>query len=127
MEASATHQMTQTNSISLVINAVGHCAGALAFGLLLYLVLRSRRSTYRADKLVTAAASLAFIWNAGSLLSITLADWPSRAVDLTILVSFSALSFLPAVLLHVAVPERPLFWRAGYLISIVAAAIRTIR
>ncbi|MBS1875923.1 MAG: histidine kinase [Acidobacteria bacterium] len=118
--------MTQTNSISLVINAVGHCAGALAFGLLLYLVLRSRRSTYRADKLVTAAASLAFIWNAGSLLSITLADWPSRAVDLTILVSFSALSFLPAVLLHVAVPERPLFWRAGYLISIVAAALHAM-
>ena len=118
--------MNQVSPTSLMVNAVGHCAGALAFGLLLYLVLRSRRRTYRAERLVTAAASLALLWNGGSLLAIVLANWPSRLVDLIILVSFAALSFLPAVLFQVALPERRLYWRLGYVLSLVAAILHSL-
>ena len=118
--------MTANGPASLIINAVGHCAGAMAFGLLLYLILRSRRRTYRAERLVTAAASLAFVWNAGSLLAITLGDLRSRAVDFTVLISFVALSFLPAVLLAVALPERRTFLQIGYAISGIASVLHAL-
>jgi two-component system LytT family sensor kinase len=118
--------MQHTDHSSLVINAIGHCAGALAFGLLLYLIFLSRHRTYRAERLVTAAAALAFIWNAGSLLALTLTEWKSPVVDLAVAVSFSALSLLPAVLLHVAFPEWRSFWLSGYVLSGVAMILHLL-
>ncbi len=113
---------------SLVVNAIGHCAGALAFGLLLYLIFLSRHRTYRAEHLLTAAAALAFTWNAGSLLALTLSDFRSPLIDLLVSISFSALSFLPAVLLHIAVSgerRRP-FLIIGYSVSTVSTLLHMV-
>jgi hypothetical protein len=118
--------MTSNHSSSLVINAIGHCAGAIAFGLLLYSIFLSRRRTYRADRLVTAAAALAFIWNAGSLLALTLTASKSPVVDLIVAISFSALSLLPAVLLQIAFPEWRWFWATGYVLSGLAMALHLV-
>lgn len=113
---------------SLVVNAIGHCAGALAFGLLLYLIFLSRHRTYRAQNPLTAAAALAFIWNAGSLLTLTVGGAGGPFAELLVSVSFSALSFLPAVLLHIAVTggwRRPVL-AIGYAISTAATTLHLI-
>lgn len=113
---------------SLVVNAIGHCAGALAFGLLLYLIFLSRHRTYRAQHPLTAAAALAFLWNTGSLLALTVGGGGGPLIELLVSVSFSALSFLPAVLLHIAVTgerRRPILV-AGYALSTAATALHLI-
>ncbi len=115
--------MAHAGHSSLVVNAIGHCAGALAFGLLLYLILLNRRQTYRAQQLVASASLLAFLWNAGSLLALTLASWKSPVIDITVALSFSALSLLPAVLLHVALPIRRGIWKTGYVLGGIAVIL----
>lgn len=112
---------------SLLVNAIGHCAGALAFGLLLYLILISRRRTYRADHLVTAAAALAFLWNAGSLLGLMLTGVRGMGVGLVVAGSFAALSLLPAVLFEIAMPTRgrPLVL-VGYALSSAATLLHLL-
>ena len=48
----------------LLVNTLGHCAGAIVFGIFLALVIRDRQ---RGSRLLMAAAVLALLWNAGSL------------------------------------------------------------
>ena len=51
-----------------LVNTLGHSAGAIIFGIFLYLLLRDRAGTrLRGSWLSVAAASLAFLWNVGSL------------------------------------------------------------
>ena len=97
----------------VLINTVGHYAGALLFCVILILFWRNWRiHGIRAVKLPLAAAALAFGWNVGSLLILGAADQHAAWLALVAAASFSMLSLLPAVLLQVVVQgkSRPLIF-----------------
>lgn len=109
----------------LLVNTIGHCAGALAFGILLYLLLLDwRRATAERSLLPSVAAGLAFLWNVGSLIGMATAPTGDRAADIIVAVSFSVLSLLPAVLLHISLRSRARFlWLTGYAVSGMAVVL----
>lgn len=105
----------------LLVNMVGHTAGAVVFGIFLFLLVRGPAAQRGRDsRLSIATAALSFVWNLSSLAALALpAGAPS---DLVAAVSFSTLSLLPAVLLHIALDrEYPLIFGAGYALSGAAA------
>src|SRR5437870_6189313 len=112
----------------LLINVLGHAAGALIFANFLFL-LYSRRgwSGLRGRYLSGLAAGLSLAWNLGSLVVLAWPGLPLPVLNLHVLnlvaaMSFSLLSLLPAVLLHISLEgSRPVFIGAGYGLS--AAAI----
>ncbi len=87
----------------VLINSIGHTAGVLLFGLVVFLLLRDWRAEGR---LSLTAAALAFTWNAGSLLALGLPKQDSLMTAVITTLNFSTLSLLPAVLLHVALQGR---------------------
>jgi hypothetical protein len=107
----------------LIVNAIGHLAGAIVFGIFLVLALRGaagRRA--RENWLSVASASLAFTWNVASFASLVLtsgtARWALEAV------SFSSLSLLPAVLLHLSLNGKfRVITGSGYVLSAVATTM----
>ena len=106
----------------ILINVLGHAAGTLIFAIFLVLLYSGRGwSGVQGRYLPGVAASLSLVWNLGSLLVLA---WPGLSApvsDLLAAVSFSALSILPAVLLHVSLEGSwPALLRAGYLLSAVA-------
>lgn len=109
----------------VLVNTIGHCAGAIAFGILLYLLLLDwRRATAERSLLPSIAAGLAFLWNMGSLIGMATAPTGDPVADVIIAGSFSVLSLLPAVLLHISLQSRPRFlWVAGYAISAIAVML----
>ncbi|MBS1984233.1 MAG: histidine kinase [Bdellovibrionales bacterium] len=106
---------------SLLVNLVGHAAGLVIFGLFLFLFLRDRTGTrLRGSWLTIVAATLAMLWNGGSLAGLL---FPSRA-GLLEAISFSAVSVLPAVLLHISLGHSlPLIRVCGYILSACAVAL----
>jgi two-component system LytT family sensor kinase len=109
----------------VLVNTIGHCAGAVLFGMLLYFFLVNwRREREEQSKLATLAAALAFLWNVGSLVALGLGRQGGTAADVIVAASFSILSLLPAVLLHISLGShhRPL-WFSGYVLSFAAAAL----
>ena len=118
----------------ILINSIGHSAGLLVFGLILVLLIRDGRTHgIRQTRLSLAAALLAFAWNAGSLVAIGSGNQSPLLIGIVMTASFSVLSFLPAVLLHVALRGRQskLVTRrvktglvtAGYLVSTAAVLL----
>jgi hypothetical protein len=109
----------------VLINTIGHCAGAIAFGILLYLlVLDWRRATGERSILPGIAAGLALLWNLGSLIGMGTSSDGGPAADVIVAASFSVLSLLPAVLLHISLQSRLRFlWIAGYAVSVLAVAL----
>ena len=109
----------------VLVNTIGHCAGAVLFGMLLYFFLLNwRHEREEQSKLATFAAALAFLWNVGSLVALGVGRQGGTAADVIVAASFSILSLLPAVLLHISLgsQHRPL-WFCGYVLSFVAAAL----
>ncbi|SRR5579871_793174 len=103
----------------LLINTIGHSVGVLLFAGFLVLVLRDRRS----NRLAVCAAVLALLWNAGSL-AVLGTPQGSRAAAAWAAFSFSVLSTLPAVLLHLALGNRrKALSMAGYVLAGVAVAL----
>jgi two-component system LytT family sensor kinase len=105
-----------------LVNTIGHCAGAVLFGMLLYFfVLNWRQDREDRAKLPVLAAALALLWNIGSLVALGLGREGGWAADVIVAASFSVLSLLPAVLLHISLgsSHRPL-WIAGYVLSFAA-------
>src|SRR5580693_4051391 len=109
----------------LLVNTIGHCAGALAFGILFYLLLVDwRRATAERSLLPAIAAGLAFLWNAGSLIGMATAPTGDPLADVIVAGSFSVLSLLPAVLLHISLRSRPRYlWISGYAVSAIAVVL----
>jgi hypothetical protein len=107
-----------------MVNTLGHCAGAIVFGMLLYyLGLDWKRNRAGRSPLPCVAAILAMLWNLGSLVGLaTAAENPvSEAI---VAFSFSVLSVLPAVLLRIFIgPERSLLCISGYVTSGVAVCL----
>src|SRR5580704_11164416 len=109
----------------VLVNTIGHCAGAVIFGMLLYFFavdwLRSREEHSR---LPLVAAALAMLWNAGSLVALATGPASGRAADVIVAASFSVLSLLPAVLLHISLESSyRALWISGYVLSLTALAL----
>ncbi len=107
----------------ILVNTVGHCGGAVIFGMLLYFFLANwRRGREERAKLPVIAAALAFLWNIGSLVALGTGPRGGLAPDIIVAASFSVLSLLPAVLLHISLESerrpawRPI-WIGGYVLS----------
>src|SRR3984885_9353272 len=109
----------------VLVNTIGHCAGAVLFGMLLYFFLLNwRHHREERTKLPALAAALAFLWNIGSLVALGVGRQGGMTADVIVAASFSVLSLLPAVLLHIslAAHHRPL-WLSGYVLSFAAIAL----
>jgi two-component system LytT family sensor kinase len=109
----------------ILANTIGHFAGAVAFGILLYLlVLDWRRDRRERSPLPSIAAALALLWNVGSLVGLATAPAGDNISDAIVAASFSVLSLLPAVLLHISLgPRRPVLWMTGYVVSGLAIGL----
>jgi len=107
----------------ILVNTIGHCGGAVIFGILLYFFLANwRRSRDDRARLPVLAAALAFLWNIGSLVALGTGPRGGMAPDIIVAASFSVLSLLPAVLLHISLESehRPIcrpIWISGYVLS----------
>ncbi len=92
----------------ILVNTIGHCAGAVLFGMLLYFFLVNwRRDRGRAGQAARAGR------RAGLPVEHRLAGCPGTlggkagsAPDVIVAASFSVLSLLPAVLLHISLANR---------------------
>jgi two-component system LytT family sensor kinase len=109
----------------LLVNTLGHCAGAIVFGTLVYLFwLDWRRSRSLRSRLSVFAAALACIWNLGSLVALQSGGGGGTPTNIIVALSFSVLSLLPAVLLHIALEGRHApVWISGYIISGISIAL----
>jgi two-component system, LytTR family, sensor kinase len=109
----------------VLVNTIGHCAGAVLFGMLLYFFLLNwRHDREERAKLPALAAALAFFWNIGSLVALGVGRQGGTVADVIVAASFSVLSLLPAVLLHISLGthHRPL-WISGYVLSVAAVSL----
>jgi two-component system LytT family sensor kinase len=109
----------------LAINIIGHTAGTVLFAIFLALLFSGRGwSGSRGRYLSGVAAGLALLWNLGSLIVLLFPGLPPWSMGLMVALSFSALSLLPAVLLHVWLRDgtKPIV-AIGYLLSAFAVAM----
>ena len=94
--------MNALNPASL-INLLGFTVGVALYALLLAMVVRHRRAKSSFDLLLLAAAVLGLLWNAGELFIFITQDFGRiRISPLVTAVSYSALGFLPSVVVHSA-------------------------
>jgi two-component system, LytTR family, sensor kinase len=109
----------------VLVNTIGHSAGAVIFGILLYfLLVNRRRAGEERSTLPAFAAALAMLWNVGSLVALGVGPDGGWIAGGIVALSFSVLSLLPAVLLHISLESRrrPV-WIAGYVLSGAAVAL----
>jgi two-component system LytT family sensor kinase len=109
----------------LLVNTLGHLAGTLIFAIFVYLLFRDRvGARLRGSHLTITAALLALAWNFASLLVIAWNSPGSLTSEWLVAVSSSALSLLPAVLLHLSLGGRfNWIWRTGYALATVTVGI----
>lgn len=109
----------------VLVNTVGHCAGVIIFGILLHLfLLEWRRATAERSLLPVVAAALGLLWNLGSLIGMATSPQGDPVADAIVAASFSVLSLLPAVLLHISLRSRHrALWMAGYAVSVAAVLL----
>ena len=108
----------------LLINILGHASGALIFAIFLCLLFSGRGwSGPRGRYLSGLAAALSLLWNLGSLIVLLWPGMPAGASRLLVALSFSALSLLPAVLLHLSLARQPAVVACGYVLSAIAVGM----
>ena len=112
----------------VLVNTIGHCAGTVIFGMLLYFFLLNwRRTREERSRLPAVAAALALVWNIGSLIALATGPASGMATDIIVAASFSVLSLLPAVLLHISLESHHrTLWVSGYVLSLIAVALHVI-
>lgn len=114
---------------ALLINLLGFAVGIALYTLLLAMVARHRRSSKSrtVDLLLIATAVLGLLWNAGELGIFIWKDFGSGSLSpFLTAVSYSALGFLPSVVVHSAQNEASRGrWLiiAAYLLSAFAAVL----
>jgi two-component system, LytTR family, sensor kinase len=109
----------------LLINVLGHAAGALIFAIFLVLLYSGRGwSGVRDRHLAGLAAGLSLVWNIGSLLVLAWPGLPPQGSAAVVAISFSVLSLLPAVLLHLSIGNLwPSLTGIGYVLSAAAVVM----
>ena len=74
----------------VLVNTIGHSAGLVIFGILLYLFLVNwRRSRENRSSLPALAAALAMLWNVGSLIALASGPSSGAVADVIVAGSFS--------------------------------------
>lgn len=106
-----------TNHAALIVHFLGFIAGAALYAMLLAMVLRSRAYAVRAswpaadgrfvrlptDRLPLLTALLGLFWNLGGLVAYAHRDLAGgEPLPLVVAASYTALGFLPAVVVHAA-------------------------
>lgn len=109
----------------LTINTVGHSVGLLLFAVVVALLIADwRRNGIRQTGLTLIAASLALLWNLGSLLVLASSKGPGPTLDALVTFSFAVLSILPAVLLNIVFQcKRRVIVISGYGLGMVAVLL----
>ena len=91
----------------VLVNTIGHCAGAIVFGILLHLYCSTGGGLRASEAFCPSiAAGLALLWNLGSLIGMATSPEGDPVADVIVAGSFSVLSLLPAVLLHISLRSR---------------------
>lgn len=114
---------------ALLVNLLGFTVGIALYGLLAVMVLRHRRSSASAgvNFLLLTTAFLGLLWNLGELFVFIQKDFGgSGAAPLLTAASYSALGFLPSVVVHSAKnDEAKTHWLTftAYGLSIFAAML----
>ncbi len=114
---------------ALLVNLLGFAVGVALYLMLAIMVVRHRRDSRadNADVLLLMTAALGVLWNAGELYAFAQKDLALAAVPPIITaLSFSALGFLPSVVVHSARQDgEGTVWLpyAAYTLSTVTAAI----
>lgn len=100
-------------------NTLGHCTGVACFSILLYLFfLDWRRSRRKRSRMAIYAAALGLLWSIGDLVVLAPGLQENLTVHILHVISFSALAFLPAILLHIWLENRFAYLRyIGYVIA----------
>ena len=96
--------MNSLNTASLV-NLLGFTVGVALYALLLAMVISHRKSkdNFSFDLLLLATAILGLLWNVGELVALVWKDFGAGEVSPVLLaISYSALGFLPSVVVRVA-------------------------
>lgn len=106
----------------LLVNLLGHCGGALIFGIFLALLWRSHAG--RSLGLTRAAALAALLWNLLSLIVLFAGDAHPRWTGILVVLATSSLSLLPALLLDLSLGGalRAIAF-AGYAVSAAAVVL----
>ena len=116
--------MNTLNAASL-INLLGFTVGVALYALLLVMVVRLRKS--RVNSLLLTTSILGLVWNIGELFFFVSKDFGiTRFSPILSAVSYSALGFLPSVVVHSAQnEENKARWLtfAAYGLSILAAIL----
>lgn len=120
-----------------LVNLLGFVVGIALYGLLLMMVVRHRDEKDRTgfDTLLLLTAGLGLLWNAGELAALFWSDLGTSSVSpLLYVLSYSALGFLPSVVVHSAwkndegaEPRFRFLAYAAYALSFAAAAINFIK
>jgi len=112
----------------LLINILGHAAGALVFAIFLALLYSGRGwSGSRGRYLPGLAAALSLLWNLGSLVMLAVPGLPATVQGVLVACSFSTLSVLPAVLLHISLGGRNRGLAiAGYVLGAAASLMHFV-
>ncbi len=114
---------------ALLVNLLGFSVGIALYALLAAMVVRHRGSGKRdnADLLLVTTAVLGLLWNLGELYSFVQKDFGDAGVNpLVAALSFSALGFLPSVVVHSArADDRNTHWLtfAAYGLSVLAMVL----
>lgn len=118
-----------TPDAALLINLLGFAVGMSLYAMLLVMTVQRRRGE-RMDFLPLATALLGLLWNAGELFAFVWRDFAGIAVSSALAAAaFSALGFLPAVVVHSAFSSERKTARsrfliaAAYVLSLAAAAL----
>jgi two-component system LytT family sensor kinase len=120
--------MNPLNAASLV-NLLGFTVGVALYGLLLAMVIRHRQvnEKFRPDLLLLAAAVLGILWNVGELFTFVWGDFNHDQISpVFTAISFSALGFLPSVVVHSSQRENSkarLLTFMAYALSAFAAIL----
>ena len=88
-----------------LVNLLGFTVGIALYALLLLMVVRHRRAKERSapDLLLLLTAGLGLMWNAGELAALFWKDFgATRVSPVFVAISYSALGFLPSVVVHSA-------------------------
>jgi signal transduction histidine kinase len=115
--------MSPLNAASLV-NLTGFSLGLALYGMLAMMVLRHRRGRIGGTGiLLLITAGLGILWNAGELYAFAQADLGLRSMPpIFAAAAFSALGFLPSVVVHFAGSEYERANRLAYLAYIISTA-----
>ena len=114
---------------ALLVNLIGFTVGVALYGLVAAMVVRhrSRSKPASVDLLLLTTAGLGLLWNLGELYSFIQKDFALGGISPWLAaISFSALGFLPSVVVHSAqADDEGTHWLtyAAYTLSLLAAGL----